>query len=120
MHNLYTMWLYAFEFITGKVRVDAFSLLYSKLLHAKLCLFVFGATFAASHWRLKISDYWSQIKQLHMFVDERAGRETQNLEVASSNPIRSDFFLIRCLFILHISLCNPAFLSCSRGVASPL
>ena len=44
---LYIMLLYAFEFFTCKVSVDAFSWLYSNLLHAKWCLFVFGATFAA-------------------------------------------------------------------------
>ena len=31
--------------------MDAFSLLYSELLLAKLSLFVFGATFAASPWQ---------------------------------------------------------------------
>ena len=42
--NLYIIWLYGFEFVTCKVSVDAFSLLYYKLLQAKLGLFVFGAT----------------------------------------------------------------------------
>ena len=46
MHNLYIMWLYALPFVTCKVDVNAFSLLYSKLLLAKLSLFEFGATFA--------------------------------------------------------------------------
>ena len=31
MHSLYIMWLYALLFVTYKVSVDAFSLLYSKL-----------------------------------------------------------------------------------------
>ena len=44
MHNLYIIF-------TCKVSVDAFSLLFSKLLLAKLCLFVFGAKFAAWHWQ---------------------------------------------------------------------
>ena len=43
LHNLYIMWLSALRFVSGKVSVDAFSLLYSKLLMAKLSLFVFGA-----------------------------------------------------------------------------
>ena len=43
------MWLYAVPFVSCKFNVDAFSLLYSKLLRAKLCVFVFGANFAASH-----------------------------------------------------------------------
>ena len=43
------MWLYALWFVTCKVSVDAFSLLYSKLFLAKLSVFVFGATFA--EWR---------------------------------------------------------------------
>ena len=43
IHNLYIMWLYALQFVTCKVSVDAFSLLYSKLLIAKLSLFVFVA-----------------------------------------------------------------------------
>ena len=37
------MWLYALRFVTCNVSVDAFSLLYSKLLIAKLSLFVCGA-----------------------------------------------------------------------------
>ena len=48
MHNLYIMRLCSFQFISCKISVDAFSLIYSKLLLAKLCLFVFGDTFAAS------------------------------------------------------------------------
>ena len=39
MHNLCIMWIYALRFVTCKVTVDAFSLLYSKLLLAKLSLF---------------------------------------------------------------------------------
>ena len=46
MHNLYIIWRYDFRFVACKVSVDVFSLLYSKLLLAKLCLFVFDATFA--------------------------------------------------------------------------
>ena len=46
------MWLYAIRFVTFKVSVNAFSLLYSKLLHAKLSLFVFGAPFAELHWQV--------------------------------------------------------------------
>ena len=38
-------------FVTCKVGVDAFSLLYSKLLLVKLSLFVFGATFAEWRWQ---------------------------------------------------------------------
>ena len=52
MKYLYIMWLYVFRFVACKVSVGAFSLLYSKLLLAKLCLFVFGATFAESHSNL--------------------------------------------------------------------
>ena len=48
MHNLYILWLYALRFVTYKGSVDAFSLLYSKLLLAKLSLFVFGAEW---HWQ---------------------------------------------------------------------
>ena len=51
MHNLYIMWLYALQFVACEVIVDAFNWLYSKLLPAKLCLFVFGATFVESHWQ---------------------------------------------------------------------
>ena len=46
MHYLYIMWLYALQFVTCKVSVDAFSLLYSKL-----SLFVFGTTVAESYWQ---------------------------------------------------------------------
>ena len=49
LHNLYIICINAFQFFTCKVRVGAFNLLYTKLLLAKLCLFVFGATFVASH-----------------------------------------------------------------------
>ena len=49
MHNLYIIWFYASQFFRCKIRLDAFSLLYSNLFLAKLCLFVFGDTFAASH-----------------------------------------------------------------------
>ena len=45
------MRFYAFQFVTCKVSVDAFSLLYPKLLLAKLCLFEFGATFAELYWQ---------------------------------------------------------------------
>ena len=44
MHNIIRFC--ALQFATCKVSVDAFSLLYYKLLLAKLSLFVFGATFA--------------------------------------------------------------------------
>ena len=37
--------------LTCKVSADAFSLLYSKFLLAKLCLFVFGASFAEWDWQ---------------------------------------------------------------------
>ena len=50
MNNLYIMWLHALRFVTCS-GVDAFSLLYSKLLLAKLCSFVFRATFAEWHWQ---------------------------------------------------------------------
>ena len=52
MHNLYIMWLYPLRFVTCKDSLDTFNLLYSKLLHAKLSLFVFVATFAESHWQV--------------------------------------------------------------------
>ena len=50
MHNLFIKWLYAFLFITCKVSVDAFRLLYSYLF-LQNCLFVTGASFAESHWQ---------------------------------------------------------------------
>ena len=40
-----------YDFFTCKVSVDAFSLLYFKLILKKLCLFVFGATFAEVRWQ---------------------------------------------------------------------
>ena len=43
MRNLYIMWPYVLRFILCKIIVDAFSWLYSKLLMAKLSVFVFGA-----------------------------------------------------------------------------
>ena len=43
MHKLCIMWLYALRLVKCKVSVDGFSLLYSKLLHANLNLFVFGS-----------------------------------------------------------------------------
>ena len=46
------MWLNALRLVSCKFSVDAFSLLYSKLLLAKLCLFVFCATFAEWHGNL--------------------------------------------------------------------
>ena len=51
MFNLYI--IYAFQFITCEVSVDAFSLLYSKLLHllSLFCLFVLSDCFGASHWQ---------------------------------------------------------------------
>ena len=51
VHNLIIIWLYAFQLITCKVSADAFSLVYSKLLPAKLSRFISGATFAAYHWQ---------------------------------------------------------------------
>ena len=58
MHNLYIMWLYALRIAASKVSVDAFVLLYSKLLHAKLSLFVFDALFAELHWHvIKVTDW---------------------------------------------------------------
>ena len=41
IHNLYIMWLYDLRFITCKISVDAFSLLYSKLLLAKFVFVLF-------------------------------------------------------------------------------
>ena len=38
MHNSYLMWLCVLRFVTCKVSVDAFGLLFSKLLLAKLNL----------------------------------------------------------------------------------
>ena len=59
MFKLAIIWLYVFDFFTCKVSVDAFSFLYSKLLPAKLCLFAFVATFAASHWQfISICSYF--------------------------------------------------------------
>ena len=49
IQNMFILWHYVFQFVTCKIRVDTFSLLYSKFLLAKLCLFVFGAIFAAYH-----------------------------------------------------------------------
>ena len=51
MNNLYIRWLYTLRFVTCKVSVDAFSLSSSELLFAKLCPFIFGATFAESYWQ---------------------------------------------------------------------
>ena len=51
MHSSYIMWLYAVRFVTCNVCVDVFSLSHSKLLLAKLYLFVFGATGAELHWQ---------------------------------------------------------------------
>ena len=51
MHNLYMVWFYALRFVTCNFSLDAFSLLYSKLLLAKISLFVFGFSFAESHWQ---------------------------------------------------------------------
>ena len=52
MPNLYIMWLCALPFVPSKVSVDAFILLYYKLLLAKLIQFVFGAKFADWYCRL--------------------------------------------------------------------
>ena len=43
------MWIYSLQFVAGKVRVDPFNLLYSKLLLAKESLFVIGAIF--TEWK---------------------------------------------------------------------
>ena len=53
MQNLKNIWLYVLRFVTciKQVSVDAFSLLYSKLLLAELSQFVFGSTFVESHWQ---------------------------------------------------------------------
>ena len=50
IYNIYVMLLYVLQFITRKVSMDAFSLVYSKLLLAELRLFVFDAT-ASWHWQ---------------------------------------------------------------------
>ena len=50
-YSFYIMWLYALGFVTCKVSVDV-SLFHSKLLHAKLSLFVFGSIFAELDWQL--------------------------------------------------------------------
>ena len=57
MHNLYIMWLYVLRFDTCKVSVDAFSLCYSKLILAELCLFVFGANFVEPHRQFIIREF---------------------------------------------------------------
>ena len=52
--DLFMMWLmfYAFECISCKASMITLILLDSKLLLAKLCLFVFAATFNALDWQL--------------------------------------------------------------------
>ena len=50
MHNSYIMWFVTLRFVSCKITVDAFSLLFFKLLIAKLCLSVVGATSAELHW----------------------------------------------------------------------
>ena len=52
MDYLYIIWLNALRFVSCKVGVFAFSLLYFKLSFAKLSLFVFGALFVTSVCRL--------------------------------------------------------------------
>ena len=67
--------------------VDAFNLSSSKLLHAN-CLFLF----AASHWQfIRICSYFicESCSPIVKHLWPRAGRETLNLEVACSKPIRT-------------------------------
>ena len=84
------MLLYALRFVISKLSVDAFSLLYSKLLHAKLSLFVFGAHFAESLWQVIsifscfIRDYYLSVVRLEWIVSE-----TQNILIAVGRRFKS-------------------------------
>ena len=108
MRYLYIVWFYALRFVTCKVSVFAFSLLYFKLSLAKLSLFVFGALFVTSVCRLLslrglVNSAWDS-----KFLD------------CSTSQIRilhvAEFLLIRGLFLLFlISLDRAAFRSCSRN-----
>ena len=57
--------------LQGKVSVDAFSLLYAKMILAKFCLLVFDATFAELFWQF-ISICRSFIRDLRLSVVKRA------------------------------------------------
>ena len=63
------MWFYVFRFFSCKVSVNAFSFLYSKLLRARLRLFVFSATFAEWHWQfISICSCFIRILDLDEFL----------------------------------------------------
>ena len=84
-------------------------LAYFKLVHAKLCLFVFGATFAALHWQF-ISMYSCFIRDYCLWVVKSLWPSGQGFEVAGSSPIPSKAFLFRGLFLFFLfSIYKAAF-----------
>ena len=63
------------------------SLLYAKLLRAKLCLFVFGAIFAALHWQfisICICFMWLVLANFQGLVVQIRGQGAQILKVVGS------------------------------------
>ena len=108
-------------FLTCKVSVNAFSLIYSNLLLAKLCLFVFGAPFAASHWQFIIVNscficdwYLSSVK--HSCASWQGVRLQFSRSQFRSKYIAM-FLLIRDFSIFLISIYKAALLSCSLFVS---
>ena len=84
------MWLNALRFVTCKVIVDAFSLLYSKLLLTKLSLFGFCAIFADSHGQfISICSYLIRNLCLSVIELEWIVRETQKLLIALGRRFES-------------------------------
>ena len=83
---------------TRKVSAVAFSFLFSKILRAKLCLFVVSATFAASHWHfVSICScfFMASVRKFVMLVAQMRGQATRNLLVVGSNPPKRKFCFSR-------------------------
>ena len=112
-----------FEFIIRKVSVDAFSMLYSNLLHAKLCASLFLVPLLLHY----IGNLFAHTAALFVTSVCRQLTFRGRPEIAGSNPIRSKFLLIRGLFlffILHFikllfcrvlaSVCEAQLRSCVR------
>ena len=97
------------------------SLLYSKLLHAKLCLFVFDGILTASHWHIIsiCNCFVASFCNLSGLVTQMRGQRTINLLVVESIPPQKTFFFSILITRPNCALDRRQFFVCmfmhSRG-----
>ena len=80
------------------------SLLYSKFLHSKLCLFVFGATFAAWHPQFISSTafFVASVCKSSKLIAQMRGQGAINLLVVEAFPPQQKLYYSRRSFIFFL------------------